>query len=120
MDTGMNIHAARLYVSPRTRPLTVEEKETRRLSYALKDWTAPGFSRDVDTAAREMARLIRGPCHLVPVPSSTGSTAANRALCRAIAFWVTGAKVRDGFLIRTRPVPSSCHRHRASAGGLPV
>jgi hypothetical protein len=33
----MRTRAARLYVSPRTRPLTAEEQETRRIAYALKE-----------------------------------------------------------------------------------
>ena len=33
----MRTHAARLYVSPRTRPLNAEERETRRIAYDLKD-----------------------------------------------------------------------------------
>ena len=64
----MNIHAARLYVSPRTRPLTMEEQETRRLSYALKDWTTDYFTEAAFTAAYEMAQLITAPCWLIPVP----------------------------------------------------
>jgi hypothetical protein len=115
----MQIHAARKYVSPRTRPLTLEEKETRRLSYALKDWTAPTFADDVKTAAREMARLILSPCILVPVPSSQASTAANRKLAEAIAHLVPSAKVAD-VLTRAAPVESSCNRHRRNAGPLPV
>ena len=37
----MKILAARHYVSPRTRALTPEEQETRRLAYAIKDTAAP-------------------------------------------------------------------------------
>ena len=65
----MRTRAARLYVSPRTRPLNAEEQETRRIAYALKEPTAAA----VEVAAREMARLIDGPCWLVPVPTSRGS-----------------------------------------------
>ena len=68
----MNILAARRYVSPRTRALSLEEQETRRLAYAIKSTSSP--SVDFDTAAREMAALITGPCWLVPIPSSTGSS----------------------------------------------
>ena len=65
----MRTRAARLYVSPRTRPLTAEEQEVRRIAYALK--TAEPEA--VAIAAREMARLIDGACWLVPVPTSRGS-----------------------------------------------
>lgn len=115
----MNIHAARKYVSPRTRPLTLEEQETRRLSYSLKDWTTDHFTEDAFTAAYEMAKLITAPCWLVPVPSSTGSTAANRKLAEVILYYMPTAKIRD-VLTRSAPVQSSCHRHRASKGPLPV
>lgn len=115
----MNITAARKYVSPRTRPLTFEETETRRLSYALKDWTAASFPADVQTAAREMARLIITPAILVPVPSSQGSTAANRKLAEAIAHLAPSVKIAD-VLTRAAPVESSCKRHRRNAGPLPV
>jgi len=115
----MNIYAARKYVSPRTRPLTFDEQETRRLSYALKDWTADTFTEDAFTAAHEMAKLITAPCWLIPVPSSTGSTAANRKLADAILYYQPAAKIRD-VLTRSAPVPSSCHRHRAALGPLLV
>ena len=65
----MKILVARRYVSPRTRPLNAEEQETRRLAYALK--TADPEA--VQIAAVDMARLIDGPCWLVPVPTSRGS-----------------------------------------------
>ena len=115
----MKIHAARLYVSPRTRPLTMDEQETRRLSYALKDWTTDYFTEAAFTAAYEMAQLITAPCWLIPVPSSTGSTAANRKLAEAILYYLPTAKIRD-VLTRSAPVPSSCHRHRTRKGPLPV
>jgi hypothetical protein len=115
----VNIYAARKYVSPRTRPLTPDEQETRRLSYALKDWTSDHFTEDAFTAAHEMAQLITAPCWLIPVPSSTGSTTANRKLAEAISYYMPAAKIRD-VLTRCAPVPSSCHRHRARKGPLPV
>ena len=67
----MRTRAARLYVSPRTRPLTAEEQEVRRIAYALK----VAEPAAVEVAARELARLIDGPCWLVPVPTSRGSIA---------------------------------------------
>ncbi len=112
--------AARLYVSPSSRPLTAEERETRRLSYALKEWTAPEFQAAIDTAAPEMAALIEGPCYLVPVPSSAGCTEANKRLAQAIARHVQGARVKDGLLQRRAPVESSCNRHRNRKGPLSV
>ncbi len=115
----MNIYAARLYVSPRTRTLTPEEQETRSISYALKDWTAPKFTIAAATAAPAMAALIEGPCNLVPIPSSTGSTQANRRLANRIAKRVEGARVVD-CLCRTQPVESSCERHKAKRGPLPI
>lgn len=116
---GMRIEAARKYVSPRTRPLTPEEQETRRISYALKDWAGPDFSLALQTAAPEMAALIQGPCNLIPIPSSKGSTQANRRSAKAIARHIEGARVVD-CLRRTAPVQSSCERHKAKRGGLPV
>ena len=115
----MNIHAARRYISPRTRALTPEEQETRWISYALKDWTAPEFTLALQAAAPEMAGMIKGPCALIPIPSSTGSTQANRRLANQIAQRVTGARVVD-CLRRTQPVESSCERHKAKRGPLPI
>ncbi len=115
----MNIHAARQYVSSRTRALTEEEQETRRLSYALKDTTTEHFTEDAFTAAHEMAKLIIGPCILVPVPDSKGSTAANRKLAEAIAYYAPFVIIKD-VLTRTRPVESSCIRHKRNAGPLTI
>ena len=74
----MNILAARKYPSPRNGQLSLEQTETRRLAYAIKTTASP--SVDFDTAAREMAALITGPCWLVPIPDSTGNTDANARL----------------------------------------
>ena len=115
----MQIHAARRYISPRTRALTPQENETRNISYTLKDPRQWDFPLCVSIAAEEMAALIDGPCNLIPIPSSRGSTEANRRLANAIADRVKGARVVDG-LRRTRPVPSSCERHKAKRGGLPI
>ena len=115
----MNIYAARLYVSPRTRTLTPEEQETRSISYALKDWTAPEFTLALQAAAPEMAGMIKGPCALIPIPSSRGSTEANHRLANRIAKQVPGARVID-CLRRTQPVESSCERHKAKRGPLPI
>lgn len=115
----MQIHAARKYVSPRSRALTPDEQETRRLSYSLKDWTTEHFTADAYTAAFEMAKLITAPAILVPVPSSNGSTAANRKLAEAVVYYMPAARIMD-ILTRTEPVPSSCVRHRAKQGPLSV
>ena len=62
----MNILAARKYATPRNGPLILEQTETRRLAYSIKSTASPLI--DFDTAAREMAALITGPCWLVPTP----------------------------------------------------
>ena len=111
----MRTRAARLYVSPRTRPLNAEEQETRRIAYALKEPAAVA----VEVAAREMARMIDGPCWLVPVPTSRGSIAPNLALALEVAKHVPGARVAP-HLYRRAPVESSCSRHRRAAGPIPV
>ena len=64
----MNILAARKYATPRNGPLTLEQTETRRLAYSIKSTASPSI--DFDTAAREMAALITGPCWLVPIRTS--------------------------------------------------
>lgn len=111
----MQIHAARLYVSPRTRPLNDEEVETRRIAYALKvDDPAA-----VTVAAREMAALIDGPCWLVPVPTSRGPITPNLALALEIAKRVPGARIAP-HLHRVRPVASSCERHRKQQGSIAI
>ena len=102
--------AARRYISPRTRPLTPDEAQTRALAYMLKD---PDCDADmIAAAAREMARLIDGEhCNLIPVPDHTGSTEANARLACAIAYCTPHAEVFD---VLTRPAgnQSACERHR--------
>jgi len=109
------ILAARRYVSPRTRPITPEESETRRISYALKRGEEP------EIAAREMAELLPPnlpTLTLVPVPASTGSIEANLILARAIAAeYGPQARVVSA-LNRVVPVESSCCRRRRSLPGL--
>ena len=83
----MNILAARKYHTPRNGPLNLEQTETRRLAYSIKSTASPSI--DFDTAAREMAALITGPCWLVPIPDSTGNTDANTRLAHAIARYVS-------------------------------
>ena len=52
----MQILAARKYATPRNGPLSLEQRETRRLAYAIK--TLACFSADFAAAAEEMAALI--------------------------------------------------------------
>ena len=108
--------AARRYVSPRTRPLNQFERETRGLSYMLKEADCPEAALQV--AAAEMAALVWGPCHLIPAPDHTGDTAANRRLAKAIAAHVKGGAEVHDILTRTAPAPSACDRHRTK--GAPV
>lgn len=111
----MVLYAVR-YVSPRSRPLTEDEKRIRRIAYDLKI-PAPAA---IAVAAPLMAALLeREPCWLVPVPSSSGGTDANMALCRALKRLIPGARIVVG-LRRERPVESSCARRRRGLLGLAV
>jgi hypothetical protein len=110
--------AARLYVSPRSRPLNQHEMETRGLSYLLKE--ADCRDQAIHVAAREMAALIWGPCNLIPAPSHTGHTAANLRLAHAIAGYVAGGATVYDILGRVAPVESSCTRHRTGQPPLTV
>jgi hypothetical protein len=109
------ILAARRYVSPRSRPITPDESETRRIAYALKRGEKTGV------AAREMAGLLPPglpTLTLVPVPTSTGSIEANLILARAIAAeYGPQARVVPA-LRRSVPVESSCARRRRGLPGL--
>ncbi|MFZ4778127.1 MAG: hypothetical protein ACOYM3_22370 [Terrimicrobiaceae bacterium] len=103
------ILAARRYVSPRSRPITLDEAETRRIAYALKR------GEETEMVAREMAGLLPPDLPtltLVPVPASTGSIKANLILARAIAAeYGPQARVVPA-LRRSVPVESSCARRR--------
>ncbi len=110
--------AARRYVSPRTRPLNEYERETRALSYMLKETDCPEAALQI--AAAEMAALVWGPCNLIPAPDHTGDTAANRRLAKAIAAHVKGGAEVHDILTRTAPAPSSCDRHRAKGPAVSV
>ena len=111
----MQILAARRYHTPRNGPLTLEQAETRRLAYAIK--STASNSTDFDTAAREMAALISGPCWLVPIPDSTGNTDANTRLASLIAGHCPGAQVAKA-IHRTQPVQSQCARHKLALGPI--
>jgi len=109
------ILAARRYVSPRSRPITPDESETRRIAYALKR------GEEAELAVREMAGLLPldlPTLTLVPVPSSTGCIEANLILARAIAAeYAPQARVVPA-LRRSVPVESSCARRRRGLPGL--
>jgi hypothetical protein len=109
------ILAARRYVSPRSRPITPDESETRRIAYALKR------GEDIGIAAHEMAALLPPDLPtitLVPVPASTGSIEANLILARAIAAeYGPHARVVSA-LNRVVPVESSCASRRRGLPGL--
>ena len=104
------------YISPRSRPLTDDEKVIRQAAYYLKIPTpdAIGF------AAPLMAELLeREPCWLIPIPSSSGSTEANLAICHAIRQLNPAARIIIG-IRRTHPVESSCFLRRQGLLGLTV
>ena len=110
------VHYATRYVSPRSRPLTEDEKLIRQVSYDLKIPTPAA----IEIAAPLMAALLeRKPCWLLPIPSSSGSTEANMALCRALQRLIPGARIAVG-LRRIHPVESSCARRRRGLLGLSV
>lgn len=121
----MNIISAHHYVSPRNRPLTEEEREVRRIAYALKVPT----DEALDTAAAALAPLVDAAeapgvsIVLMPVPASTGSIDANRQLANAIAAEVRrrypGRRVAVRVTVgRMHPVESSCARRRRGERGL--
>ena len=111
----MLILAARKYPSPRNGPLTPEQTETRRLAYSIKTIGSP--SADFDTAARDMAALITGPCWLVPIPDSTGNTDANTRLASMVAAHCPGAQIAKA-IVRTQPIQSQCARHKLALGPI--
>jgi hypothetical protein len=112
----MNILAARKYPSQRNGQLSREQTETRRLAYAIKTTASP--CADFDTAAREMAALITGPCWLVPLPDSTGNTDANARLASMVAMYCPGAQIVKA-IFRTQPIQSQCARHKLALGPIP-
>jgi len=117
----MNILSAHKYPTPRNGPLSMEETETRRLAYAIKSTASP--SADFDTAARDMAALITGPCWLVPIPDSTGNTDANTRLASMIARHVASAAGTPGAqivkaIVRTQAIASQCTRHKHALGPI--
>lgn len=104
------------YISPRSRALTLEESSIRRIAYGLKIPTPEA----IESAAPGMAELLDdGPCWLIPIPSSSGSTKANLALCHAIRKFHPAARIVIG-IRRTHPVDSSSDRRRSGLMGLTV
>ena len=122
---AQRIIAAHKYVSPRSRPLTPEEVEVRRVAYALKVPTAEACQ----IAAHDLAPLVdaaEAPATvivLMPVPSSTGSVDANRQLANELAaeihrrYHTRRVQVRIT-VGRMHPVESSCVRRRRGDRGL--
>jgi hypothetical protein len=92
-----------------------ESPETRVSRYSIKTTASPSI--DFDTAAREMATLITGPCWLVPIPDSNGNTDANTRLAHHIANHCPGAQVVKA-IFRTQPVQSQCARHKLALGPI--
>jgi len=118
--------SAHHYASPsQRRPLTAEEKEVRRIAYALKVPTAEAL----DTAAKALAPFLdavekQGTIIVImPVPSSTGDVTANRQFANELAAEVQRlypdrrcqVKITVG---RKHPVASSCVRRKAHKRGL--
>ena len=65
------VHYATRYDSPRSRPLTEDEKLVRQIAYDLKIPTTAAIA----VAAPLMAALLeREPCWLIPVPQSSAPT----------------------------------------------
>ena len=112
-DTTNDTLCARKYISPRIRPLTLEETEIRSTAYALKHADPDAIA----VAAPAMAALISGPCWLVPIPASDTSIDGNLSLARAIAELVPGARVKLA-IERSQAVPSSTNRRRHGRCGL--
>src|SRR6185369_433547 len=91
------------------------EIAVRRTALELKIPTR----KAIQEAAPEMARLIDGPCWLIPVPASDGRIAVNLALANAIAAFVPGAQVNCA-VARRYPVESSYQRRIRGLPGLTI
>jgi hypothetical protein len=103
------------YVGIHFRSPSAEELSVRETAKNLKIPTAEAVAR----AAPAMARLIDGPCFLVPVPASSGNLYANLILAHAIAVLVNAARVIRA-VCRDRPVESSARRRMVGLPGLSV
>ncbi len=127
IHSQMRVIAAHKYVSPRSRPITAEEAEVRRIAYALKIPTSEACT----IAAQALAPLLdsaEAPAtHIVlmPVPASTGTVDANRHIANELAAEIhrryparrVQVKITVG---RQHPVESSCVRRRRNLFGLPM
>lgn len=127
IHSQMRVIAAHKYVSPRSRPITPDEAEVRRLAYALKIPTSEACT----IAAQALAPLLdsaEAPAtHIVlmPVPASTGTVDANRHIANELAAEIhrryptrrVQVKITVG---RQHPVESSCVRRRRNMRGLPL
>jgi predicted amidophosphoribosyltransferase len=121
----MRIVTAHKYVSPRTRPLTPDETEVRRIAYALKVPTADAcqiaahdLAPFVDAAEAPATTIV-----LMPVPSSTGSVDANRQFANELAAEIhrryPARRVQVRITVgRMHPVESSCVRRKRGLAGL--
>ena len=81
-------------------------------------WYVHHVSGHVCVAQCCVAALISGPCWLVPVPDSTGSTDANARLAHAIANHCPEAQIAKA-ITRTQAIPSQCDRHKHALGPIP-
>lgn len=122
---SQRIISAHKYVSPRSRPLTPDEVDVRRIAYALKVPTAEAC----EIAARDLAPLLdaaEAPAtHIVlmPVPNSAGSVDANRQFANELAAEVhrryPARRVQIKITVgRKHPVESSCVRRKRGEPGL--
>jgi hypothetical protein len=115
LNTTVDVRYIAKYVGIGSRTPSLAEI---RICRTVRDLKIPTGDA-IETAAREMATLIDGPCWLVPVPASDGTTYANLALANAIAALVAGARVKCA-VGRSQPVESSCQRRRRGLPGLTI
>lgn len=109
---------AEKYVSPRTRTLTLHEQQVRSRAYDLKQAVN---KLAVEEAVTAMLKVLpfNERAWLVPVPSRNREIRANWTICQELASrvnWLWPVKLIE----RTRPVESTCERHRRGLGGLPI
>ena len=103
------------YVPIGYRTPSPEELDIRRIAQDLKIPTEEAIA----IAAPAMAKLINGPCWLVPVPASTGNLSANLGLAHTIANLVSGARVKCA-VGRAHAVESGSRRRLYGLLGLTV
>jgi hypothetical protein len=103
------------YVPRGYRVANADEITARRIGQELKIPT----ENAIQVAAPAMAALIVGPCWLIPVPASNTSHSANLILARAIAEFVTTARVICA-VARIHPVESAYRPKLRGLAGLTV